>query len=82
MQVAVNFYSSRLQVYPLSSLIAPGICVDYSPSINDQQFGIGASDLHIYTLYITDSTQGYGATGGSCLRFAAGQSDPDTTLQL
>ena len=56
MQVAVNFYSSRLQVYPLSSLIAPGICVDYTPSLNDQQFGIGASDLHIYVLYITDSS--------------------------
>ena len=70
MQVAVNFYSSRLQVYPLSSLTAPGICVDFFPSVNDQNFGIGASDLHIYTLYITDSSQGYGATGKSCLRFA------------
>jgi hypothetical protein len=56
MQVAVNFYSSRLKVYPLSSLVAPGICADYTPSLNDQQFGIGASDLHIYVLYITDAT--------------------------
>lgn len=82
MQVAVNFYSSRLQVYPLSSLVAPGLCVDYTPSINDQNFGIGASDLHIYVLYITDATQGYGATGKACLWYGEGQSPPDATLQL
>lgn len=82
MQVAVNFYSSRLKVYPLSSLIAPGTCSGYIPSANDQNFGIGASDLHIYVLYITDSNEGYGATGKSCLWFGGGQNYTDTTLQL
>ena len=79
MTVATNFYMVRLKVYPLSSLIAPGTCVDYTPSQNDQLYGIGASDLHIYVLYITDSGQTYGATGGSCLYY--GGTLPDTTLQ-
>ncbi len=54
MQVAVNFYQTRLKVYPLSSLEAPGDCADYPPPLNDQTFGVGGSDLHIYVLYITD----------------------------
>lgn len=67
MTVTESFYESRLKVYPLSSLKAPGTCVDYTPSQNDQLYGIGASDLHIYVLYVTDSALSYGATGGSCL---------------
>jgi hypothetical protein len=66
-------------VYPLSSLTAPGDCVGYTPSQNDQMFGIGASDLHIYVLYITDSSISYGATGGSCQWYLG--SLPDNTLQ-
>lgn len=55
------------------------MCVDYTPSQNDQNFGIGASDLHIYVLYSTDSTEAYGAKGGSCLYYSG--SLPDVTLQ-
>jgi len=79
MTVAQNFYQNRLKVYPLSSLQAPGTCVDYTPSQNDQIYGIGASDLHIYVLYKTDSSLTYGATGGSCQY--DGGSLPDTTLR-
>ena len=79
MTVAQNFYQTRLKVYPLSSLQAPGSCVDYTPSQNDQMFGIGASDLHIYVLYKTDSSLSYGATGKSCKYY--GGSLPDNTLQ-
>ena len=82
MKVAANFYMSRLQVYPLSSLQAPGLCVDYTPSINDQTYGIGASDLHIYVLYVTDKSITYGATGRSCLKYGQGGTPPDSMLQL
>lgn len=83
MQVAQNFYQTRIKVYPLSSLKAPSMCtVDYTPSQNDQIFGIGASDLHIYVLYKTDKTLSYGATGASCLYFGTGGSLPDSTLQI
>lgn len=83
MQVAQNFYQTRLKVYPLSSLQAPASCAgDYTPSINDQTFGIGASDLHIYVLYKTDKTISYGATGASCKYFGTGGSLPDSTLQI
>ena len=80
MTVAQNFYQTRLKVYPLSSLTAPGDCVGYTPSQNDQLYGIGASDLHIYVLYITDSTQSYGANGGACKYYSG--SLPDSTLQV
>ena len=83
MLVAVNFFETRLSVYPLSSLVSPGVCVDYTPSSNDQLFGIGASDLHIYVLYVTDSALTYGATGGSCLYYSLpGGTYPDATLQI
>lgn len=71
-----------MKVYPLSSLQAPGSCVDYTPSQNDQLYGIGASDLHIYVLYITDSGQAYGATAAACKYFNTGGSYPDATLQI
>ena len=80
MQVAVNFYMVRIKTYPISSLKAPGTCIDYTPSTNDQTFGISASDLHIYVLYTTDKTGTYGATGGAC-KWVEG-SLPDTTLQV
>ena len=82
MTVAQNFFQNRLKVYPLSSLSAPGLCVDYTPPTNDQNFGIGASDLHIYVLYVTDSALTYGATGGSCKYENSGGSYPDTTLRI
>lgn len=71
----------RLKVYPLNSLKAPGACGGYTPSINDQTFGIGASDLHIYVYYITDKDTSYGATGASCQYFGNLGSLPDSTLQ-
>ena len=80
MTVAVNFYMLRIKTYPLSSLLAPGACIDYLPSTNDQSFGISASDLHIYVLYATDSLLAYGATGGAC-KWVTG-SLPDSTLQV
>jgi hypothetical protein len=82
MTVTESFFETRLKVYPLSSLVAPGSCVDYTPSSNDQLYGIGASDLHIYVLYKTDSSLVYGATGKSCLYFNQGGSYPDSTLQI
>ena len=53
-QVAISFYTTRLQVYPLTTISAPSVCVDYDTPPNDQQYGISASDLHIYATYITD----------------------------
>jgi hypothetical protein len=73
----------RLKVYPLTSIKAPGLCSDYIPSYNDQNYGIGASDLHIYVLYTTNAQLSYGATGKSCKYFGDGLTyPPDSTLQL
>ena len=82
MTVAQNFFQVRVKVYPLSSLIAPALCNDYTPSVNDQNYGISASDLHIYVLYITDSGTSYGANGASCLYYNTGGSYPDNTLRI
>jgi hypothetical protein len=54
MTVAVSFLSTRIKVYPMSSLMAPITCFDYNTTNNDQTIGISGSDLHIYVLYITD----------------------------
>jgi hypothetical protein len=56
MKVATAFYMNRLQVYPLTTINAPSICVDYNTPPNDQTQGVSASDLHIYVTYITDKT--------------------------
>lgn len=80
MQVAANFYMVRLKAYPLTSLQAPGTCIDYTPSNNDQIFGISASDLHIYVLYTSNQSLSYGATGGAC-KWVTGTL-PDSTLQV
>ena len=82
-KVAISFYITRLQVYPLTTISAPSVCVDYNTPPNDQQYGISASDLHIYTTYITDKTQSYGATGKSCKYYGDGTATlPDATLQV
>ncbi len=83
MKVAVAFYMSRLQVYPLTTISAPSTCFDYNTPPNDQQYGISASDLHIYTTYITDASASYGATGKSCKYYGDGTATlPDATLQV
>ena len=80
MTVATNFFMVRLKVYPLTSLKAPGTCTsDYTPSNNDQIYGISASDLHIYVLYITNKDITYNANGASCL--VEGGTLPDSTLR-
>lgn len=56
--------------------------MDYDTPTNDRDFGVSASDLHIYVKYITDKATGYGATGKSCKYFGDGSSPPDSTLQL
>lgn len=83
MKVATAFYMNRLQVYPLTTINAPSICVDYNTPPNDQTQGVSASDLHIYVTYITDKTESYGATGKSCKYFGDGLTPPpDSTLQV
>ena len=83
MEVSVAFYMNRLKVYPLTIIKAPILCSDYYTTYNDQYYGIGASDLHIYVLYSTDKNLAYGATGKSCKYFGDGLgSTPDNTLQL
>lgn len=37
--------------------------------------------MHIYVLYITDSTKQYGATGVSCAHVSSSVTYPDTTLR-
>lgn len=54
MQIATAFYSNRLKVYPLTTISAPSVCVDYNTPPNDQLYGISASDLHLYVTYTTD----------------------------
>jgi hypothetical protein len=46
-----------------ATIIPPVECYDFNTT---DQNGIGASDLHIYVRYITNSQIGYGATGVSC----------------
>lgn len=82
MQVAVNFYMTRLKVYPMSSLQAPSLCVDYNTPSNDQSLGISGSDLHIYVTYTTDMNASYGANGKSCKYLGNNASLPDSTLQI
>jgi hypothetical protein len=83
MQVATYFYMNRLKVYPLTTISAPIICVDYNTPPNDQMYGISASDLHIYVTYISDANQTYGATGKSCKYYGDGTTPlPDSTLQI
>ena len=66
MKVAAYFYMSRLKVSPEGLIDIPSLCHDYSPPLTDVQTGKANSDMHIYVLYSTDSTVGYGATGVSC----------------
>lgn len=83
MQVAAYFYMNRLQVYPLTTIMAPGVCVDYDTPPNDQLYGISASDLHLYVTYTTDTQKSYGATGKSCKYFGDNSTfPPDSTLQV
>lgn len=83
MSVATYFYMNRLQVYPLTTILAPTVCVDYNTSSNDQVYGISASDLHLYVTYITDKSQSYGATGKSCKYYGDNTATlPDSTLQI
>lgn len=83
LNVALAFYMSRLQVYPLTTISAPSTCFDYDTPPNDQQYGISASDLHIYATYITDANTAYGATGKSCKYYGDGTATlPDATLQV
>lgn len=83
MQVAAYFYMNRLQVYPLTTIMAPGLCVDYNTPPNDQLYGISASDLHLYVTYTSDKSKSYGATGKSCKYFGDGTTPlPDSTLQI
>lgn len=83
LNVALAFYMSRLQVYPLTTISAPVSCFDYATPPNDQQYGISGSDLHIYATYITDKTASYGATGKSCKYYGGGTATlPDATLQV
>ena len=58
----------------------PTLCNDYIPPTTDSDNGIAASDMHIYVLYITDSTIGYGATGVSC-NWVPTATYPDTTFR-
>ena len=82
MTVAVSFLTTRLKVYPMSSLTAPITCVDYNTPNNDRSIGISGSDLHIYVLYTTDQSLTYGATGKSCKYYGDSSSLPDATLQI
>lgn len=83
MEVATFFYMSRLQVYPLITITAPMVCVDYDTPPNDQDYGISASDLHLYVTYTTDKLQAYGATGKSCKYYGDGTTPPpDATFQI
>jgi hypothetical protein len=82
LNVAKYFYSTRIKVYPLTTIVAPSVCVDYNTPSNDRNFGVSASDLHIYARYITDKATAYGATGKSCKYFGDTSSPPDSTLQL
>ena len=81
LNVAKYFYSTRIKVYPLTTIVAPSMCVDYSTPSNDRNFGVSASDLHIYARYITDKNTAYGATGKSCKYFGDSSSSSDSTLQ-
>ena len=81
--VAISFFTARIKVYPMTLVRAPVTCVDYGTPSNDQTFGISASDLHIYVVYTTDSSQSYGATAKSCKYYGdTGFTYPDATLQM
>lgn len=82
LNVAKYFYSTRIKVYPLTTIVAPSECANYSTPSNDRNYGVSASDLHIYASYLTDKNAAYGATGKSCKYFGEGSSPPDSTLQL
>jgi hypothetical protein len=83
MRVGVNFLMARLKVYPLTSVLAPLYCFDFTPPSNDQSYGIAGSDLHIYVRYTTDPNQAYGATGKSCKYYGDQTATlPDYTLQV
>ena len=62
MFVTQSFIMSRLKVTSQGTITIPSVCYDY-PTPDTI---IGASDLHIYVIYVTDSSAGYGATGVSC----------------
>ena len=54
--VAISFFTARIKVYPMTLIKSPSTCVDYSTPLNDQTFGISASDLHLYVVYTTDAS--------------------------
>ncbi len=59
----------------------PATCYDYTVPATDVSNGVGPTDLHIYAIYVTNSSAGFGATGVSCAWSASSNGAVDPTLK-
>lgn len=81
MLVVKQFVYVRLKVYnEIANIKAPATCVDHTTPTVDTTNGIANSDLHIYVLYVTNSTWIAPATGKYCATAAGAGNLPDATL--
>lgn len=76
--VTKSFYEKRLKAGQLTTITIPAYCVDFAPS--NANSTINNYELVLFAQYLTDTAQGYGATGKSC-DWVSG-TRPDLTLQV
>jgi hypothetical protein len=81
MLVVKQFVYVRLKVYnEQANIKAPSTCVGYTTPAVDVSNGIANSDLHIYILYVTNSSWTAPATGKYCKTADGSGNLPDPTL--